>query len=253
MDINELYIGKAAAFRQEWSVDNDANDSIPATSGNVIVSSFGEFFNTDIYKIIGDPSDTVNDSKRRVWLRRWFSESAKASPEVFYVTGDTKTKMEEATAYHRFNLGPITGIASGAAEKWYPRIKEFVKSNGKLTTGPYDDTIKNSEKAVDHLLSQSLKFYPEDSATPAGSGISYLRKIAKNKGTFTKIEDRRRQIAANLNDYCDEDSIPTSDKAAADWSNTNSPTYTGNEKTPYINEFALGSGFDGCIKCQTYL
>ncbi|MBR1952318.1 MAG: hypothetical protein IKA32_07060, partial [Lentisphaeria bacterium] len=234
-DINELYIGRAAAFRQEWSVDNDTGETLPGSSSDAIVSSFGEFFSTDIYKIIGDPVDTVNDPKRQVWLRRWFSESGNASPEVFYVTGNSATKMSEATPYHRFNLGPIEGISNTAAEKWYPRFKGFVKG-----TDSYDETIKNSNKAVDNLLAASLKFYPEDNASPSDSGISYLRKIAKDRGSFTNTEDRRRQIAANLNDYCDEDSIPTSDKAAADWSNTNLPTYTGNEKTPYINEFVLG-------------
>ena len=240
-DINELYIGRTAAFRQEWSVDNDAGKTLPGSSSDTIVSSFGEFFTTDIYKIIGNPGDTVNDPKRQIWLRRWFSESGNASPEVFYLTGSASTKMEEATPYHRFNLGPIEGISNTAAEKWYPRFKVFVKG-----TNSYDEAIKNSNKVVDNLLAASLKFYPEDNAAPSDSGISYLRQIAKDGGSFGDIEKRRRQIAANLNDYCDEDSIPTSDISAEEWSGPSvagpgkMPQYTGNEKTPYINEFVLG-------------
>ena len=37
-------------------------------------------------------------------------------------------------------------------------------------------------------------------------------------------------------DYIDADNIPTSDVAAASWNTTTThPTYTGNEKTPYID------------------
>lgn len=55
-------------------------------------------------------------------------------------------------------------------------------------------------------------------------------------GTTLGITKRRLQIAANLVDYSDSDSIPTSDVAASSWSAANVPKYTGNEKTPYINE-----------------
>ena len=50
------------------------------------------------------------------------------------------------------------------------------------------------------------------------------------------------QAAANLTDYVDADSTPTSDIPPANWlTNSNHPAYTGNEKTPYINQlgFAL--------------
>ena len=90
--IDELYIGQTAAFRQAWSVGNDTAETLPPKSSTTIVSSFNEFFKTDIYKIIGDA--TATDQERQVWLRRWFSESASASPEVFYRTSSPSTKME---------------------------------------------------------------------------------------------------------------------------------------------------------------
>lgn len=47
----------------------------------------------------------------------------------------------------------------------------------------------------------------------------------------------RNQVAANICDYMDSDSTPTSDVAADTWlTGTAVPTYTGNEKTPYINQ-----------------
>ncbi|MDD5599020.1 MAG: hypothetical protein PHV82_13815, partial [Victivallaceae bacterium] len=57
------------------------------------------------------------------------------------------------------------------------------------------------------------------------------------KGTFSLVLDRRRQIAANLKDYCDTDDIPTSDVDPASWYGASAaPVFTGNEKTPYINK-----------------
>lgn len=50
----------------------------------------------------------------------------------------------------------------------------------------------------------------------------------------------RNQIAANLRDYMDSDDTPTSDITPSEWSATNVPSYTGNEKTPYINQFGVG-------------
>ncbi|QSH41336.1 hypothetical protein P0136_08570 [Lentisphaerota bacterium ZTH] len=57
--------------------------------------------------------------------------------------------------------------------------------------------------------------------------------LAAVKGTFSDVKYRRYQIIANLVDYCDTDSVATSDQT--DWEN-NYPNYTGNEKTPYLNE-----------------
>lgn len=68
-------------------------------------------------------------------------------------------------------------------------------------------------------------------------------------GTFginaAAVAARRYQIAANLKDYCDTDSRPTSDVDPGTWSTLPSavgyvhPTYTGNEKTPYINKVGM--------------
>jgi hypothetical protein len=49
------------------------------------------------------------------------------------------------------------------------------------------------------------------------------------------IKTFKKQIAANILDYCDSDTESTTD-------NTNAPTYNGNEKVPYINLY-LKAGF----------
>ncbi len=97
---------------------------------------------------------------------------------------------------------------------------------------------------------------PQSADDPVfGAGIPWLAAFGYKtdgtvdsnlKGTFSNVVDRRRQIAANLKDYSDSDNAPTSDVLPEDWSLTDSakvPTYTGNEKTPYLNEFEISTSF----------
>ncbi|MBQ9501801.1 MAG: hypothetical protein IJU70_06570 [Lentisphaeria bacterium] len=240
-DIREFNIGQAynapAAFTQEWKFGSGPGyDDLPGDDSVDIVASFDNFFEGNPFKkIIGDTDE------KKVWLRRWFSESKNASPEAYCYAGSAATKMEDASMYHRFNLGPLSGTV---ADAWYSRFKGFDKKSDAEK-----ENLKNSEDIVNELFKKSDVFYPEDTAAPQGIGLPYLTRICKDKGSFEKIEDRRRQIAANLNDYCDSDSIPTSDVAADKWfpntwTDGDKPKYTGNEKTPYINELALELKFD---------
>lgn len=63
-----------------------------------------------------------------------------------------------------------------------------------------------------------------------GDGIKWLNDFSE-KGEFTSVSARKNQIAANLLDYCDSDSVPRTDYVAG-----GAPTYVGLEKTAYINE-----------------
>ncbi len=90
---------------------------------------------------------------------------------------------------------------------------------------------------------------PEENMGSYGVGLPWLALFGYDKtgnfvnddavlrGTFDSVLARRRQIAANLKDYCDNDNIPTSNITPASWSLTTKPEYTGNERTPYINKF----------------
>ena len=252
-DITEFNIGKAcgddAPFKNEWKYDvtnapwNSAQFPQNIYTGTgysrenpfKAVSSFDSFFGGVMYQNVVKNSAAGMDAKQQAWFRHWFSESREASPEVFYVTGDKKTAMEEAVPYHRFNLGKISGVTDDDNDtQWYSRFKGWEKSG-----------FKNSPDVVKALTENDSKdFLPEDKAAPKDSGLPFLRAMGDSPGSFDSIDNRRKQIAANLNDYCDSDSIPTSNLAANTWSNTNKPAYTGNEKTPYINELVLELKFN---------
>ncbi|MDD3117665.1 MAG: hypothetical protein PHQ27_00650 [Victivallales bacterium] len=90
--------------------------------------------------------------------------------------------------------------------------------------------------SVDHLLCSDTTPAEFSAGAASTNCIQYLTKICAVPATFATIAARRSQIAANILDYSDNDAIPTSDVSPASWDNTNIPTYTGNEKTLYINE-----------------
>ncbi len=58
------------------------------------------------------------------------------------------------------------------------------------------------------------------------------------KGTFQTVTRLRRQIVANLKDYCSSGYAATSDQP--NWLPPNTaPTFTGNKRTPYIDEIGV--------------
>ncbi len=157
-------------------------------------------------------------------IRTYFSMGGRTEAESYPYDPQCKDGVKEisdsATYYHRFNL---------ARKDW---------DSGLNTTA-------NSEDAVDRLLGlrnneSAPVFKTDDSVTPTGMRLQFLRMIGHEKGAYASLEDRRRQIAANLIDYSDSDNIPTSDVEPTSWKTTMTyPTYTGNERTPYLNEVAV--------------
>ncbi len=165
---------------------------------------------------------SIGDEARKV-IRRYFAMGGRTEPE-FYPHGSwngAEKRFEDDTVYyHRFNL---------ARQDW----------NGFGIEGG-----ENSEDAVEQLLGYNNKDFPKFEQNKANSGengraLQFLRMIGDDKAAYENLETRRKQIAANLIDYCDADDIPTSDAPSPKEWYTKPPKYTGNEKTPYLNEAAV--------------
>ncbi|MCF6177303.1 MAG: hypothetical protein L3J71_16225 [Victivallaceae bacterium] len=141
-------------------------------------------------------------------------------PEVFALDVDgNKVIDENSEIFNRFNLNK-------AQAKW-------------------DNMV------VSDLLQEAAV---AGSATPNAGGLPWLKYFGKTwdsgnfvddeslRATFASVAARRSQIAANLIDYSDIDNVPSTDypsDAKRDywsWRSKRPPMYTGNEKTPYINE-----------------
>lgn len=170
--------------------------------------------------------------EKKAFFERWFTGGTEPVEPEFYryetVANDATTEYK---LYHRFNLGDIDKCDL-KEDQWYDRFR----NDTSVTLS------QNSTAILDKLAGSSAEFKLTDELTPADTGIPFLKQIANEPGTFiSTLEARRKQIAANLNDYCDPDSKPTSDVDATNWSvdenkDKKEPTFTGNERTPYIYE-----------------
>lgn len=169
--------------------------------------------------------------EKKAFFERWFTGGTEPVEPEFYryetVANDATTEYK---LYHRFNLGDIDKCDL-KEDQWYDRFR----NDTSVTLS------QNSTAILDKLAGSSAEFKLTDELTPADTGIPFLKQITNEKETFSTLEARRKQIAANLNDYCDPDSKPTSDVDATNWSvdenkDKKEPTFTGNERTPYIYE-----------------
>lgn len=223
--INELNLGSSTPFTR-WK----EGDLAPVSASGLDISSLADFF----IAYSDHPSEPFFDYtkvnsdgyKNKNFVERWFTGGkTKAEPEFYrYDISSTEYK-----SLHRFNLGDLDKCYLGD-DKWYDRFRK----DTSLTINKNTDTFLTQLLAAD-----SKEFNLTEDLTPPDTGIPFLKQIANEPGTFSTLEARRKQIAANLNDYCDPDSIPTSDFPATNWSveeGVTEPTFTGNERTPYIYE-----------------
>ena len=222
--INELNLVSSTPFKR-WK----EGDLAPVSASGLDISSLADFFIA-----YSDPSEpffdyTIVNSdgyKNKNFVERWFTGGkTKAEPEFYrYDISSTEYK-----SLHRFNLGDLDKCDLDD-DKWYDRFRKDTSSA----------INKNTDTFLTQLLAaDSKEFNLTEDLTPPDTGIPFLKQIANEQGTFDSLATRRKQIAANLNDYCDPDSIPTSDVDATNWSveeGVTEPTFTGNERTPYIYE-----------------
>lgn len=222
--INELNLGSSTPFK-EWQ-----ETLAPVSASDLDISSLADFF-IAYSSSSSDPfyNYTIVNSdgyKNKNFVERWFTGGkTKAEPEFYrYDISSTEYK-----SLHRFNLGDLDKCYLGD-DKWYDRFRKDTSSA----------INKNTDTFLTQLLAaDSKEFNLTEDLTPPDTGIPFLKQIANEQGTFDSLATRRKQIAANLNDYCDPDSIPTSDVDATNWSveeGVTEPTFTGNERTPYIYE-----------------
>ena len=199
--INELNLGSSTPFK-EWQ-----ETLAPESASDLDISSLADFFNA--YSKSSEPFfdyTNVNSDgyKNKNFVERWFTGGkTKAEPEFYrYDISSTEYK-----SLHRFNLGDLDKCDLGD-DKWYDRFRK----DTSLTIN------KNTDEILTKLAADSKEFNLTEDLTPPDTGIPFLKQIANEQGTFDSLATRRKQIAANLNDYCDSDSKPTSDVDATNWS-----------------------------------
>ena len=162
---------------------------------------------------------------------KWFVLDTLKLNEAFQVNAPSPTPP----LYHRFNLTRNFTTDFPAA---YPPVAIYEKIL----------LDKNPTASPDGVPDQPPKAYPS-TAPEDGYGIPWLAFFGydKNgvldntqKGTFASVIDRRRQIAANLVDYCQVSGSPVTNVNYSTWTTAGAdPAFTGNMQTPYINELGF--------------
>lgn len=197
-----------------------------STSTKPIVGSFELFSGANKSKFY-DSNGKLN-SKKYDAIQRIFSDGV--------MPGDIEAfKLEKGNKVwhlHRYNLAQNVVVGSSANTD-VKKIKAL--SNSGMVLTPYFLYSLTGESVQNGSSAQYDKYYltaQNNNMTPFFFGM-----IADDNRSFDSLTSRKAQIAANFLDYCDNNDDPTSD--STDWATT-APTYTGNEKTLYINELAYG-------------
>ena len=159
------------------------------------------------------------------------SLSATDDAEAFWADKNANYKLDDGELYRRFNLARDDwDTADNAADLVFIRTQILLDSAG---TGMPMQAMQTWDKTDDTAVTTGLPWLAcfgfQYNGAPGASSLSK---------TYPNISTRRNQIAANLKDYCDSDSRPTSDKDPANWL-TQEPSFTGNEQTPYINKIGI--------------
>ena len=221
--IRELNIGGSAyltAASLNRLDDRFASETFSATAQDSARASDYATFQS-----MFDGQNTLALTERNV-IRRFLPPSGTEEEVFLYSASYDKesfnpNRADSVTKYHRFDLTRTDWTRLGNASD-IGNSDDLVK---RLLGDP-DATLK--ERAVGDAVT--------DTTETTSDCIPALRRIGDAAGAYPSLTVRRKQIAANLIDYCDADSRPTSD--SADW-NATAPNYTGNEKTPYINEIMV--------------
>ncbi|MFA6104557.1 MAG: hypothetical protein WCV67_20950 [Victivallaceae bacterium] len=178
----------------------------------------------------------ITDTTLQTKFLKWFMlDTSRLKAKEAY-----RLDKSDPAYYHRFNLNRDWNTDFPPAV--YPPVAMYEKI--------LLDKTPASPGTPDGVPDQMPAAYSV-STTNDGYGIPWLAFFGYDKtgaldntqkGTFASVIDRRRQIAANLVDYCRADAgttiPPSSDVDPANWGATD-PAFTGNKKTPYLNELGL--------------
>ena len=273
-EIDEVFLGDFSGVSDAWNPAHVLFTNV-ATQLQTTASTMMDYQN--IYNVTSTPGT----AETQRWVEKWFipdfeknktvADPSRIAAETYADGGDSllRFNISELGEYNTsdWNAGN-TGEngwreaydVDNNADQWYARL-------GIDTTVAGESGKVNSFESIKLLTQDSLLYeggitddgeYAKDGDT---NGLPVLRRIGNDKGTFTDVGTLRKQIAANFNDYCDADGIPTSDVEAKKWLDVpvadaggvltyTHPTFTGNEKTPYLCEIGAlfkitGAGTDG--------
>lgn len=227
----------AGSFNYAATVGSTPAGKLPASG---LWTSLTNMFSASYLNITSGPLKSK--------LMKWFIiDPPQLVNEYYWVDRDGNGLLNHVAVtnnekYHRFNL-------SRTAAQW----NAFNTISAMYSSILLDSTGGGTPNSMPTAVAAGDTY----TSTNDGVGIPWLAFFGydKNgvldntqKGTFPSVSARRCQIAANLVDYCVTDTdppgtLPTSDVTPSSWYNGTTwgaiPNFTGNKKTPYLNELGF--------------
>ena len=205
-------------------------------------TSYSKIFGPSVLNLESEISDKDDREKFKQNFMNSFELDCVDDKEAFWAEASSgDRKIVDSELYQRFNLARSDwDTADNTADLTFIKNNILLDSDGNgepdLGMTPWSNSTNLNGLGIPWLACFG---YKDDTANPG----NWIPDEAL-KGTFAYVKDRRYQIAANLKDYCDSDSRPTSDvnpktsDTGDTWLNA-APTYTGNERTPYIDKLGV--------------
>jgi len=204
LGLNPVKLGPGTAERKGIKYDELAKTSLLTTGGVTKLNKFNNWLSVDV--LMGKEG--------------FYNATESASPYINFDNLDVEN-------LHSGELGGIQGTSD----------QDWGKENAFATI-----FLNRTTKEFAH------KYFEASTLNKAGKTPLQFTQHTDfaNWQTFVNTNfafdnaNQANQAAANITDYVDADSTPTSDIAHNEWLDSDDhPTYTGNEKTPYINQIGM--------------
>ena len=203
VNVNEIYLETLDDALADTSILQAISVTNATPTGGALLP--GEQW-IDLQEMFKAAGISNNKSEVVTRLNNKLIVDVEPDPEAFWIkssSGDTTVDTDEL--YHRFNL--------------------------TRTDWP-DPTEDHVAWINSNILGDTDHFYVNDGITEDSTCIPWIKNWKAVLPGDTTSDTMKNQIIANLIDYNDSNSIATTD-------NEDSPSYTGNDKTPYINEINI--------------
>lgn len=200
-DTNEIFLRTVSENSDSgnWFTNNDAikiSSYFASPAGKMKEDSTGWTSQWLDFQTLFD-SLSINDDLTKNLFQTYFILGNEPDPEAFWIDNGDYIK-ENSELYNRFNL---------ARTDW--------NDTSKININAF--IVASSDKYSDGVDSDMY--------------LPWLQNW-KDTGDFAGYEQSKKQIIANLIDYCDNDRGATTD-------NEDTPFYTGNDKSVYLNELEI--------------
>lgn len=173
-------------------------------------------------------------------LDNWLSPDILLGKPGLYSNSSTANNVTKSVnEYFNFAQLDIAGDGNTPANFFSGELGGSM--NSTTTPGDYREFATLFLTGDDQKVDATA--YNEANRSKTGTALQLLPTGTNHATWETFVTDnfditgtQAKQVAANIKDYIDGDDVPTSDVADTKTWLTETPNFTGNEKTPYINQ-----------------